>query len=158
MHYYYKDVKDWQLKHWGVRRWTAILSIVAIPLACVRQYKYLYPLSYVASGIKGLSLIVLFYFIIQDLPSTTERPNFSTWKHALLFYGTVIFAFEGITQALPLHDNMRTTRHFRAPTGVLNTGMILIACLYFAVGFYGYLKYGEATYPSITMNLPKDKM
>ena len=126
-------------------------------MACIKSHEYLHILSYLASGIKALSLLVLFYYIFKDdLPHITERPAFSKPSYLLLYYGTVIFAFEGITQALPLHDNMRTTQNFRGWNGVLNTGMILIGCLYFTVGFYGYLKYGDMTYPSITMNLPKD--
>ena len=27
--------------------------------------------------------------------------------------------------------------------GVLNTSMVMVSCLYIAVGFFGYLKYGE---------------
>ena len=29
--------------------------------------------------------------------------------------------------------------------GVLNTSMVMVSCLYIAVGFFGYLKYGEVT-------------
>jgi proton-coupled amino acid transporter len=133
------------------------MSIPALLMACIKNHEYLHILSYLASGIKALSLLVLSCYIFKDdLPHISERPAFSKPSDLLLYYGTVIFAFEGITQALPLHDNMRTTQNFRGWNGVLNTGMILIGCLYFTVGFYGYLKYGDITYPSITMNLPKD--
>lgn len=43
---------------------------------------------------------------------------------------------------------------FRGLNGVLNTGMILVTCGYIAVGFFGYLKYGDAVHGSITLNLP----
>ena len=39
--------------------------------------------------------------------------------------------------------------------GVLNTSMITIAALYIGMGFFGYLKYGELTAASITLNLPE---
>lgn len=151
MYYYAPDL------HWEVPICILVLSPLAFGLGCVRNYKYLYPFSYVASSIKAASLLVLFYFMFQDLPHVSERRAWSNGDNSmLLFYGTIIFAFEGVTQVLPLHDNMRTTRHFRGWNGVLNTGMLIISCLYFALGFYGYLKYGEDTYPSITMNLPKN--
>ena len=134
------------------------MSIAALGMACIKNHKHLHSLSYLASTIKAVSLIVLFVYICRDLPHVSERPTFRPPVYMLLFYGTAIFAFEGVTQVLPLHDNMRTTRHFRKWNGVLNTGMILIGCLYFTVGFYGYLKYGDRTLPSITMNLPKDEM
>lgn len=43
---------------------------------------------------------------------------------------------------------------FRGCNGVLNTAMILVTCGYIAVGFFGYLKYGDAVHGSITLNLP----
>lgn len=48
---------------------------------------------------------------------------------------------------------MRTPQDFSGMTGVLNTGMVIVACLYTAVGFFGYLKYGEGVAASITLNL-----
>ena len=135
-----------------------VMSVAALGLACIQNHEPLHMLSYVASTIKAIGLVVVFVYIFQDLPHVSERPNFSRAAYMLLYYGTVIFAFEGVTQVLPLHDNMRTTRYFRRWNGVLNTGMIIIGCLYFTLGFYGYLKYGEKTYPSITMNLPKDQV
>lgn len=48
---------------------------------------------------------------------------------------------------------MKTPQDFGGPTGVLNTGMVIVACLYTAVGFFGYLKYGENVAASITLNL-----
>ena len=40
--------------------------------------------------------------------------------------------------------------------GVLYTAMTIVACLYIAVGFYGYLQYGEKVEGSITLNLPEE--
>ena len=42
--------------------------------------------------------------------------------------------------------------------GVLNTSMALVLALYLAMGFYGYLKYGEDIEASITLNLPPGDM
>lgn len=151
MSYFYPELG------WSIQLWTCVLSVPATLMACVRNHEYLHALSYVASAIKAVSLVVLFVYVFQELPPVSERPAFADGLYMLLFYGTVIFAFEGVTQALPLHSNMRSTRNFRGWNGVLNTGMVIISCLYFALGFYGYLKYGDYTYPSITMNLPKDQ-
>jgi len=60
-------------------------------------------------------------------------------------------------QVLPLENNMRNPQDFGGWTGVLNTGMVIVASLYTAVGFFGYLKYGDAVKEgSITLNLPHD--
>ena len=38
--------------------------------------------------------------------------------------------------------------------GILNMSLVLLAILYFTMGFYGYLRYGADTRGSITLNLP----
>lgn len=43
---------------------------------------------------------------------------------------------------------------FMGYNGVLNTAMIIVTCGYLAVGFFGYLKYGDEVHGSITLNLP----
>lgn len=64
-----------------------------------------------------------------------------------------------LPQVLPLENNMKTPQDFGGLTGVLNTGMVIVACLYTAVGFFGYLKYGELTkLGSITLNLPQGEL
>lgn len=59
---------------------------------------------------------------------------------------------------MPLENNMRTPTHFIGCPGVLNIGMSFVIALYSLVGFFGYLKYQDATKGSITLNLPKDEM
>lgn len=54
---------------------------------------------------------------------------------------------------------MKTPQDFGGWNGVLNTGMVVVATLYTAVGFFGYLKYGNAaTKGSITLLLPANEM
>ncbi|XP_049867850.1 proton-coupled amino acid transporter-like protein pathetic isoform X2 [Pectinophora gossypiella] len=57
---------------------------------------------------------------------------------------------------LPLENNMKTPEDFGGWAGVLNTGMVIVAALYTAIGFFGYLKYGNHVRGSITLNLPDD--
>lgn len=59
-------------------------------------------------------------------------------------------------QILPLENNMKTPEDFGGWTGVLNTGMVIVASLYTAIGFFGYLKYGDYVRGSITLNLPSN--
>lgn len=54
---------------------------------------------------------------------------------------------------------MRTPQDFGGISGVLNTSMVIVTCLYIGVGFFGYLKYGNAVkVGSITLNLPHEDM
>ena len=59
---------------------------------------------------------------------------------------------------MPLENNMKTPQKFIGCPGVLNIGMTAVVILYTAVGFFGYLKFGEDTQASITLNLPKDEL
>lgn len=96
--------------------------------------------------------------MLHDLPHTSTRKGFSSWAQLPLYFGTAIYAFEGIGVVLPLENNMRNPQAFGGLTGVLNTGMVMVACLYTAVGFFGYLQYGEDVQASITLNLDKNAM
>ena len=75
-----------------------------------------------------------------------------------MFFGTAVYAFEGIGVVLPIENQMRYPKDMGGPNGVLNTSMTLVVALYLAMGFYGYLKFGEDIEASITLNLPPGDM
>uniref|UniRef100_T1GF26 Amino acid transporter transmembrane domain-containing protein n=1 Tax=Megaselia scalaris TaxID=36166 RepID=T1GF26_MEGSC len=101
-----------------------------------------------------VGLAITFMYLLHDLPRTSTVKPVASWATLPLYFGTAIYAFEGIGVVLPLENNMRTPQDFGGATGVLNTGMVIVACLYTAVGFFGYLKYGDDVKGSITLNLP----
>lgn len=59
---------------------------------------------------------------------------------------------------MPLENNMKTPQHFIGWRGVLNMGMSFVAVVYAVLGFFGYLKYGDETKGSITLNLPNEEL
>ena len=65
--------------------------------------------------------------------------------------------FTFIFQVLQLHNKMKEKEAFLGKAGVLNLGLTIVICLYSAVGFYGYLKYGDDAKGSVTLNLPNDE-
>ena len=75
-----------------------------------------------------------------------------------LFFATSIFTFEGIALVLPIQNDMKHPQDFPGRTGLLNVAMTLVTIIYVAVGFFGYLKYGEAVNPTVTLNLPEGDM
>lgn len=92
------------------------------------------------------------------MPSTSSVTAVASWKTFPLYFGTTIYAFEGIGVVLPLENNMKTPKDFGGSTGVLNTGMVIVAAMYTGVGFYGYLKYGDEVEASITLNLDSGEL
>jgi len=132
----------------------AIILIPMLALASIRNLKYLSPISMLANILQFIGLGIIFYYLLQDIPYTWERKKFSSWGQLPLYFGTAIYAFEGIGVVLPLENQMKTPADMKGWNGVLNTSMIIVSCLYIAVGFFGYLKYGDSVAGSITLNLP----
>ncbi|GLH07336.1 Proton-coupled amino acid transporter-like protein pathetic [Gryllus bimaculatus] len=143
-------------EHWKIQVFMGILAPLLVLLNLVRNLKWLAPFSMLANLLIATSLGITFYYVFSDLPSITNSglPNFSSMAQLPLYFGTVIFALEGIGVVMPLENNMKTPTHFIGCPGVLNIGMAVVVTLYTTVGFFGYLKYGSDTMGSITLNLP----
>lgn len=133
-----------------------LLPLIAINL--IRNLKWLTPFSMIANVLIVTGLGITMYYIVTDLPETSVRPAVAHVSHMPLFFGTVIFALEGIGVVMPLENNMKTPTHFIGCPSVLNIGMSIVVSLYAIVGFLGYLKFGAETQGSITLNLPIDDM
>lgn len=104
-------------------------------------------------------LFISFYYASQDLPNVNERDFVpSDIRKLPLFFGTAIFAFEGISLVLPLQNAMKDPREFSKPAGVLNIGMTFVTFIFISFGMIGYWKYGDATEASLTLNLPQHEM
>ncbi|XP_055303041.1 proton-coupled amino acid transporter 1-like isoform X2 [Sitodiplosis mosellana] len=136
-----------------VRYFLLMLLLPMILLNFLKNLKYLAPVSMFASILTVICIVIIFYFILSGLPKIDGVPKVATWRQLPLFFGTVVYAFEGIGVVLPLENNMKTPQALDGLTGVLNTSMIITAALYTAIGFYGYLKYGDAVKATITLNL-----
>ncbi|XP_030752891.1 proton-coupled amino acid transporter-like protein pathetic isoform X2 [Sitophilus oryzae] len=132
----------------------AILLVPLILLAYVPNLKYLAPVSMVANVCMGLGLGITLYYLVIDIPSITERPLFGDITTLPISVSITIFAIEAIGVVMPLENHMETPQHFTGICGVLNQGMSGVTLVYILLGFFGYLKYGDATAGSITHNLP----
>ncbi|KAF5301877.1 hypothetical protein FQR65_LT08709 [Abscondita terminalis] len=140
-----------------LRYYMAALLPLLILMNLIRNLKYLAPLSMVANILVGVGMAITFYYIFQDLPSPYERNMIVECTKWPMFFGTAIFALEGIGVVMSLENNMKTPTHFIGCPGILNTGMSVVVLLYASVGFFGYLKYGAEAKGSISLNLePKE--
>ena len=82
-------------------------NIVMVNFTCI-TYRYLSPVSMLANLLQFVGLGIIFYYLLQDLPFTWERKIFATWGQLPLYFGTAIYAFEGIGVVLPLENQMKT--------------------------------------------------
>lgn len=74
-----------------------VIALVPILLAClIRNLKYLAPFSMLANLMMVVGLSITLYFGCQDLPHPSERDYIADWSRIPLYFGTTIYAFEGI--------------------------------------------------------------
>ncbi|XP_030385623.1 proton-coupled amino acid transporter-like protein pathetic isoform X2 [Scaptodrosophila lebanonensis] len=146
------------LEHWlgyevSLRLLIIALLIPLILISWVPNLKYLAPVSMVANVFMGSGLGITFYYLVMDLPPIQEREyvNLSTLP---AFFSITIFAMEAIGVVMPLENNMKTPKNFLGICGVLSQGMSGVTLIYMLLGFLGYMRYGDATGESITLNLP----
>ncbi|KAG6452503.1 hypothetical protein O3G_MSEX007666 [Manduca sexta] len=139
-----------------IRVYMAMLYPFLIMMNLIRNLKYLAPFSMLANVLVGVGMGITFYYLFQDIPSPSDRDAMADFYRLPTFFGTAIFALEGIGVVMPLENNMKTPTHFIGCPGVLNTGMFFVVSLYAFVGFFGYLKFGDNTASSITLNMPNE--
>ncbi|RZC36303.1 proton-coupled amino acid transporter 1, partial [Asbolus verrucosus] len=144
--------------HQNIEIYMASLLPLLILINLIRNLKYLSPLSMIANVLVATGMGITFYYLMVDIPSVSSVNQIVSITKLPKFFGTAIFALEGIGVVMPLENNMKTPTHFIGCPGVLNTGMFFVVILYATTGFFGYLKYGDATQGSITLNLPQDEI
>lgn len=138
----------------NIRLYICMLLVPLMLMNLIRSLKYLAPFSMLANCLMACGMGITMYYLLSDTPSVSDRPAIVEPQHWPMFFGTVIFALEGIGVVMSLENNMKNPAHFIGCPGVLNFGMAFVVGLYSLVGFLGYLKYGDETEGSITLNLP----
>ncbi|XP_025835241.1 proton-coupled amino acid transporter-like protein pathetic isoform X3 [Agrilus planipennis] len=136
-----------------------VIILPLLILICqVRELKYLVPFSMLANIFLVISFAITLYYMFNGSFTMEGKNLMAPISRIPLFLSTVVFAMEGIGLVMPVENNMKKPHHFLGCPGVLNTAMATVVVLYGVIGFFGYLKYGEATEGSITYNLPVDEI
>lgn len=149
-----KQVVDYYAEEVDVRIYIAAITFPLIFMCLIRNLKFLTPFSMIANILIFVGIIITFTYIFADLPPVADRTGITDVPQWPLFFGTVIFALEGIGVVMSLENDMKNPTHFIGCPSVLNFGMGIVISMYALVGFFGYLKYGDTTQASITLNLP----
>ena len=92
-----KQVVDYHANtDWDKRIYMAMLLPFLMALCLIRNLKFLAPFSMLANALVAVGLGITFYYIFDELPSIDTVPKFATFSQLPLFFGTAIFALEGI--------------------------------------------------------------
>ncbi|XP_067008859.2 proton-coupled amino acid transporter-like protein pathetic [Anabrus simplex] len=156
-----KQVVDYHVPeewHLNVRFYTLMFLVPLIGLALIRDLKGLVPVSAIANVCIIVGFAITLYYMFRDLPSIHDRELITYPSQYPLFFSTVVFAMEGIGVIMPVENSMKHPDHFLGCPGVLNISMTIVVAVYSVIGFFGYLKYGEETQGSITLNLPVEEI
>ncbi|CAG9782157.1 unnamed protein product [Diatraea saccharalis] len=131
-----------------------IFVVIPVLLACmVRNLKFLTPFSTIANLLMAVGVGAVLYQACQDLPDVSTRDYIASWQQLPLYFGTAVYAFEGIGLVLPLKNEMRHPEQFQKPFGVLNVSMVIVGSIFIVTGFLGYLQWGDDVQGSLTLNL-----
>ena len=144
--------------NWDTRLYIAITLIPLLFIGQIRQLKYLVPFSAIANFLIIITFGITLYYMFCEPLHFEDKPLFSSFAKLPLFFATVIFAMEGIGVVMPVENTMRKPKHFLGCPGVLNSAMITVVTLYAIIGFFGYVRYGNAIEASITLNLTEGEM
>jgi hypothetical protein len=82
----------------------------------------------VANLLMAMGLSVTIYYSSQDLPPISERKAFAGWTNLPLFFGTAMYAFEGIGLVIFILFLLQC---------------VASACFYFARGLFSHPRHCE---------------
>lgn len=75
------------------------MFFVLLPMllpSLIPNLKYLAPCSTIANVCMAVGIGVVLYYALQSVPAISERKYIGDWSTIPLFFGTAIYAFEGI--------------------------------------------------------------
>lgn len=124
-----------------------------------------------AANVVYLSAVaIVVYYFFTHLKSSSELAKVGNLRNLPLFFGTVMFAFEGriytpffyretfsgVSVIMVIENRMQQPQLFIAWNGVLNASCAVVLAIFAVIGYYGYLTFGDDVKDTVTLNLPDE--
>ncbi|VDK49260.1 unnamed protein product [Gongylonema pulchrum] len=133
-----------------------LLLIPILSICSIRRLNKLAPFALAANCMYISAVVIVLYFFFTHLKSSSDLPAVGHLHTVPLYFGTVLFAFEGIAVVLPVENRMNQPQIFIRWNGVLNSACLVVLSIFAVMGFYGYLAVGDKVADTVTLNLPQD--
>ncbi|XP_055629907.1 proton-coupled amino acid transporter-like protein pathetic isoform X2 [Toxorhynchites rutilus septentrionalis] len=154
-----RDVLNHELGiDWSIRIYILLMAVLTAIITQVRELKYLVPFSLIANTSIFVVFVITLYYIFKEPVQFQGCHFWPELKTLPSFFGTVVYAIEGMGIVLPVENKMKHPQHFLHPFGVINIAISFISTMYIITGFFGYARYGPDTKGSVTLNLPNDEI
>ena len=145
----YPDLK------WDIRIYETFTFLLLIPYCFVTTLKVLSYFTMFANIVTMIVFITVLQYVLQNLQPVENvdliAPNPGTIP---LFFGTAMFAFECIALILPIENRMENRAPYHGWNGLFTLALTFVICVYVAIGFYGYLAFGQSSI-MILSNMPQ---
>ncbi|XP_037906992.1 proton-coupled amino acid transporter-like protein CG1139 isoform X2 [Hermetia illucens] len=153
-----KHLIDANFLELDIRIHMAILIIPFASIFLIRDLKTLVPFSQLANTVTIVALGMICYYLHQGQLTFHGKQPMADVRFYPLFFGTVLFSLESVGLIMSLEQNMKDPKRFGGWFGILSIGMAILVVLYILIGFFGYLKYGNESLGSVTLNIPRTEI
>ncbi|KAL3090188.1 hypothetical protein niasHS_006640 [Heterodera schachtii] len=158
-----ENIADFFNKNTAIRLSTGVWMLLLLPpllfLCSIRRLKLLAPFSLAANLVYLSAVVIVAHFFLtrpQNTEPHEELTKFGSIGNLPMFFGIVMFAFEGVSLVMPIENRMQRPQFFIAWNGVLNSSCLFVLAIFAFMGFYGYLSIGNAVSETVTLNLPAE--
>uniref|UniRef100_A0A914HEI8 Amino acid transporter transmembrane domain-containing protein n=1 Tax=Globodera rostochiensis TaxID=31243 RepID=A0A914HEI8_GLORO len=145
-----ENIADFFNKNTAIRLSTGVWMVLLLPpllfLCSIRRLKLLAPFSLAANVVYLAAVVLVAHFFLsrpQHNRPQEELTKFGNIQNLPMFFGIVMFAFEGVSLVMPIENRMQRPQFFIAWNGVLNSSCLFVLAIFAFMGFYGYLSIGS---------------
>ncbi|KAH7731308.1 Protein Y43F4B.7 [Aphelenchoides avenae] len=133
--------------------WMLLLLVPVLAICAIRRLKVLAPFAMMANAVYLCAVGMVVYYFLTHIQPTDNLTKWGRMRDLPLFFGTVMFAFEGVCVVMPIENRMERPQFFIAWNGVLNSSILVVLSILSVTGFYGYLSIGDDVKDTVTLNL-----